>query len=107
MLREFTDRNGQRWRVWDVTPSVRPFTPTAPDASPGASPGPSPFPTFEFSDGWLCFETTNEKRRLAPIPAEWETCPPDVLEELCTRAGFATRHTPPTSGPPTPQPPAA
>ena len=100
MLREFTDRHGKRWRVWDVTPTVRP-----PGAPSGDTTAASPFPTIEFSDGWLCFETSDEKRRLAPIPVEWETCPPGVLEELCTQAGFATRSTP-TSGP-SPQPPVA
>ena len=96
MLREFTDCSGKRWRVWDVSPNVRTFTTTSEAEAATAA---SPFPTMEFSGGWLCFESAEEKRRLAPIPPEWETCPLTVLEELCTRAGFSTRRTPSDSPP--------
>jgi hypothetical protein len=30
--------------------------------------------------GWLCFEATAEKRRLAPIPGDWLRCDDDCLE---------------------------
>jgi len=33
----------------------------------------------EFSDGWLCFESEGEKRRLAPVPPGWEEAGPDRL----------------------------
>jgi len=96
MLRIFSDANGTTWKVWDVYPSTGRL-------GAGASRGPSdapltPFPARELTDGWLCFESDSEKRRLAPIPPDWETCETCVLEELCGRAGFVTRLTPP-SGP--------
>ena len=35
-----------------------------------------------FEQGWLVFESADEKRRLAPVPAGWEELPADRLEEL-------------------------
>jgi hypothetical protein len=26
----------------------------------------------DFSNGWLCFESSGDKRRLAPVPDAWE-----------------------------------
>lgn len=86
MLRQFTDTQGISWRVWDVWPTTRPSSSSATrtESYAGAFPGQS------FGDGWLCFECEREKRRLSPIPAEWETCETCVLEELCQRAGYIT-----------------
>jgi len=33
----------------------------------------------EYSDGWLCFESEGEKRRLAPVPNGWDEAGPDRL----------------------------
>lgn len=41
--------------------------------------------------GWLCFETTREKRRLAPIPSDWLRCAVARLEEYLRRAVPAAR----------------
>jgi hypothetical protein len=41
--------------------------------------------------GWLCFETPSEKRRLAPIPNDWQRCPEQKLEEYCQQARPARR----------------
>ncbi|MEX2153295.1 MAG: hypothetical protein WD825_08140 [Gemmatimonadaceae bacterium] len=79
MLREYTAKDGTPWRVWDVYPTTR-----------GAATG-----TREFADGWLCFESPTEKRRLAPIPREWERCDCSRLEEMCRRAGFISPSIPP------------
>lgn len=71
-LREFTDRNGVAWRVWDITPeSSHPAT-RIEDYLQG------------FLDGWLVFESIEgmEKRRLYPLPARWEEAPDDELESL-------------------------
>jgi hypothetical protein len=86
MLRHFTDAQGVRWRVWDVWPTAR----TA-SASLMRDVAVAAFPGQSLADGWLCFECDDEKRRLAPIPPEWETCDDCVLEELCARAGYVTR----------------
>jgi hypothetical protein len=78
MLREYTDKKGETWRVWDVYPTAR-----------GGASSPS-----GFSDGWLCFESRGQKRRLAPIPPDWEVCDCSRLEELCSKAGFISRSPP-------------
>ena len=88
MLREFTDKSGATWRVWDVYPTTRA---SAQWAGANVDARAAHFPTHEMADGWLCFESGSEKRRLAPIPPDWETCEACVLEELCSKARYATR----------------
>ncbi len=56
-LREFADREGAVWRVWDCTSTNIPG----------------------LLGGWLCFESATEKRRLLPIPPDWKTAPEDRL----------------------------
>jgi hypothetical protein len=79
-VREFTDRRGVEWRVWDVTPMhMHPAT-RAEDYM------------ADLRDGWLTFESGTEKRRLeAPYPAEWTTFTIPQLEELCRRASLVIR----------------
>jgi hypothetical protein len=96
--RTFHDAGGRRWEVWMVTPAAAerrkvdrraavsesetyrgefdrrrtserrrgPFRRTISVAS-------------EFSNGWLCFESEGEKRRLAPVPDGWDEAGPDRL----------------------------
>jgi hypothetical protein len=72
-LREFVDRSGLAWTVWDMVPEHM-------HRASRNSLGP-------FAEGWLCFEAaTGEKRRLSPIPAGWDFVPDDALEALCERA---------------------
>jgi hypothetical protein len=63
-LRTFTDPRGLEWQVWDVRPEA--FS----EITPG---------TAGLESGWLVFQSPSEKRRLCPIPPEWETCPPERL----------------------------
>lgn len=45
-----------------------------------------------FSAGWLCFESQGEKRRLTPVPAEWEQAEDDALQQwLDAAVGAASR----------------
>jgi hypothetical protein len=39
-----------------------------------------------FREGWLLFESSQEKRRLAPVPRDWETFSDQALAALCARA---------------------
>jgi hypothetical protein len=82
MLREFVDPKGVRWKVWDVWPSER--------LSSGSVTPISTFPSMGLSEGWLCFESAGEKRRLSPIPPEWEICDEAALCGFCDCAGFIT-----------------
>lgn len=45
----------------------------------------------EFAYGWLCFETVGEKRRLAPVPADWDRADDETIEEWCCVAKPALR----------------
>ena len=45
----------------------------------------------EFAYGWLCFETAGEKRRLAPVPEEWERADDETIEQWCCVAKPVTR----------------
>jgi hypothetical protein len=74
-VREFTDSWGTEWRVWDVTPEVmHPITRSEDYMQ-------------KLQDGWLAFESTAEKRRLAmPYPPEWINYDLRQLESLCQRA---------------------
>jgi hypothetical protein len=40
----------------------------------------------QWAQGWLAFETKGEKRRLAPIPDDWETATVEQLVRMLERA---------------------
>ena len=42
--------------------------------------------TSGLRDGWLCFDADGDRRRLTPIPPDWEECPPGALESYCRLA---------------------
>ena len=76
-VREFTARDGRRWRAWDVSPeAVEPLT-RAEDYLADC-----------FRDGWIVFETFDgsDKRRLCPPPYAWEHRSDANLEDLLLRA---------------------
>lgn len=66
--REFLDSVGVLWRVWATVPSVGKVL------SKG------------FEKGWLPFESSAERRRLAPIPHGWEAMSDTKLRALLTVA---------------------
>jgi hypothetical protein len=80
MLRGFTDSTGVEWRVWEVFPT-KGLEETGATAHSHSS-----LTNTAFANGWLCFESTAEKRRLAPIPAGWEFREPNVLVQLLDSA---------------------
>lgn len=70
--RVFDDIRGKRWCAYAVHPS----DPTAARvALPEA-----------FREGWLSFESSDEMRRVAPIPVGWEELPVEDLRQLCYKA---------------------
>ncbi|HEX8696903.1 MAG TPA: hypothetical protein VF746_31075 [Longimicrobium sp.] len=73
--RIFNDRAGVLWTVWDVVPGAHAATPRQLSTLPEG-----------MSGGWLCFESQAGKRRLYPIPSDWEELPADRLELLCRTA---------------------
>ncbi|HEX5726322.1 MAG TPA: hypothetical protein VFX98_12695 [Longimicrobiaceae bacterium] len=64
---------GVTWNVWDVTPNDKPLFPVSRFAG-------------EMQEGWLCFESLEEKRRLIPVPEGWMNW---SEEELLARLAHA------------------
>lgn len=81
-LREYTDPAGVAWQVWHVVPTTRTTGPPFPnDRRKRPDPnyaGDRRRKSFTLTpgmeSGWLCFECPAEKRRLAPVPGDWESC---------------------------------
>jgi hypothetical protein len=69
--REFVDDAGTLWRVWDTYP-------VAANALRSVSPS--------YASGWLTFESYSERRRLAPIPPEWDFASDALMAHWCARA---------------------
>jgi hypothetical protein len=82
-LRSFDDRNGQGWQVWRVVPGSSVLERSG-------------WMEGEYRNGWLCFESlsSGERRRLAPVPENWESLPSERLELMCRVASPARRSTP-------------
>jgi hypothetical protein len=87
--RSFADSLGRTWEVWTVVPTIaqrrrlaRELTNQDQRDDAGAEAGLRP----QWASGWLAFETPGEKRRLAPIPADWEEMSPTDLESLLRQA---------------------
>jgi hypothetical protein len=72
-LRNFTDSQGHTWRVWNVVPQYA-MNHDEEQMTPG------------LQGGWLCFENSGEKRRLSPIPADWENAGNEALEQYLLQA---------------------
>jgi hypothetical protein len=76
-VREFRDKSGREWRVWDVVPeTIHPQTKT------------EDYLADIYQTGWLVFETKaeDEKRRLPSIPQGWSELTDQTLQALLQRA---------------------
>lgn len=83
--RRIQDERGVVWDIWDVVPgdmvaanydrrSGERLRSLTPDATLSLQPG--------LENGWLCFQSADERRRIAPIPADWVDFPDNVLRSL-------------------------
>ena len=101
--RTFVDSSGRRWEVWLVTPAAaerrrvdrRTGAQGSFEGSIDRRKTPerrrSPFRrsvtvASEYNNGWLCFESEGEKRRLVPVPEGWMEAGPDRLSTLLQAA---------------------
>jgi hypothetical protein len=103
--RIFRDSGGTEWQTWDVVPRLAERRTGERRVAVAAKPrierrrmterrvrvGRRPMLSSGLDCGWLCFEAPVEKRRLTPIPADWERCPTAQLEEYCRAARPALR----------------
>ena len=87
-VRDFVDENSVKWKVWPVLrASIHPRT--AVEDYLG-----------DYGDGWLCFESANERRRLAHYPDAWAEIDDKELCKLLSKAALVPTRgkTPPKPG---------
>ncbi len=72
-MRTFRDESNRDWTAFKVTPDALIYGRV--EALPPA-----------YAQGWLVFESKEERRRLAPCPPEWETFPNAALRLMLERA---------------------
>ena len=99
--RSFVDSDGRRWDAWDVYPVVdrRAVERRQQAAARGRlverragtdrrvrKHARAPLLGTDYGAGWLCFESGTDRRRHAPIPADWSTWDDGRLEACCRRA---------------------
>jgi hypothetical protein len=98
--RVFKDSQGTEWQTWDVVPQLaerRAGERRRAQAAAAVSAdrrrterrmitGRRPVLSAGLDGGWLCFEARAEKRRLTPIPHDWQRCDDDCLERYCRQA---------------------
>lgn len=66
-MREFEDADGVTWKVWSTMPMPQAVA-------------------ISFRAGWLTFQSATARRRLSPIPEDWETAIDARLCEYCDGA---------------------
>ena len=81
-IRVVTDQGGTEWQVFEVYPS-----------SERSSRAHVP---LNFREGWLCFQSQYERRRLAPIPPGWRLWDDGALLLALRQCTGVRRRTPPS-----------
>jgi hypothetical protein len=98
--RTFADEQGRSWEIWDVRPErierrgaerrqerTTPWTGLERRVSDRRQKREARMRlTHPLSEGWLVFKSDEEKRRLSPIPANWESLRGQDLRALWERA---------------------
>jgi hypothetical protein len=73
--RVFLDAGGVEWQVWSVIPTLaQRLLESTPDLRP------------TLRSGWLAFQAGKARRRLVPIPPDWESMTVGELRGLLQRA---------------------
>lgn len=87
-VRDIVDENGTKWKVWAVmSSSIHPKT-AAEDF------------LGDYAEGWLCFESSTQRRRLARFPQDWDRLAEKDLVRLLKSGEIVQprKHTPPKPG---------
>ena len=97
--REFRDSCDELWSVWEVEPSsMERRVGDDPERRPRVERRRStPVARIrvdnpQFAHGWLAFESGMEKRRLCPIPPQWESLTDAELAALASQASPTIKH---------------
>ena len=95
--RKITDRFGHDWDVWEVNPQAidrrRREEPRLVERR-GSNIGLVGRINERLRGGWIAFQSAHEKRRLSPVPPNWEAMTDDellALLEHAPKAGKPTR----------------
>ena len=96
--REYLDSRGVSWQVWEVIPQsverrkLRERRIAPRDAHDRRMRHEVRLrPADGDTDGWLVFESRDQKKRLRPIPTAWHGASLAELELMCARADAASR----------------
>lgn len=93
-LREFVGSDGRAWQVWDTRPTIQVPNVGAPSPDTDAASSDALADLRRVSKkregGWLTFRANNERRRLSPIPDEWELSDDASLRTLLAAADVIT-----------------
>jgi hypothetical protein len=74
--RSFSAPDGRVWQAWKVDPREHADWPARARLQLPET----------MAEGWLCFESAEEKRRLRPVPPSWEEGTEDDLWGYCCSA---------------------
>jgi hypothetical protein len=91
-VRDFVDASGMNWKVWPVTPEALQPKTAAEDY------------LGDYGEGWLCFESPHERRRLARYPSNWDSLTDPELCALLERAAIVRARKPKHPTPPPNEP---
>ena len=96
--REYRDSEGVAWQVWEVIPQsserrkLRERRMAPRDALERRKRHEARLRLSNGeSDGWIVFESHDQKKRLRPIPKDWNNASVTELESMCVRAERASR----------------
>ncbi len=95
--REFKDQWGTEWKAWETVPTgvERRGTTTPPSDTPKFDAGRRKRENSAevrlkmrpgWEGGWLSFESAKEKRRLVPLPADWDKATDEQLNTWLTES---------------------
>jgi hypothetical protein len=91
-VRDFVDADGVSWKVWPVVPEALQPKTAAEDY------------LGEYEEGWLCFESASERRRLPEFPKDWERLSDGELRALLRVATIVPKRRPRRLPPNPPRP---
>lgn len=94
--RTFRDELGREWDVWEVVPTAVERRMAKPASRPPVAERRKVQETRvvvpdTLQRGWLAFQSGKERRRLAPIPPDWEELTGSELIDLLNQADRRTR----------------